>query len=126
MQSFFYAVLLLPVFLTIESTRLAFWASLVSSSPPPSFVPSPLVLFLHAVWGTVVWVVWMLMAWVLWVPVRAILWIWGIGRDGAYKRASAAATARWYDAKRQRAREDASFSASASPLKSNKLSWYIY
>ncbi|KAI6044051.1 hypothetical protein EDC04DRAFT_2644558 [Pisolithus marmoratus] len=123
MQNFLYAVVLLPVFLTIESTRLAFWASLVSSSPPPSFVPSPLVLILRAAWGTVVWVLWVLMAWVFWVPVRAVLWVWGIGRDGAYKRASAAATARWYDAKLQRARQDTYFS---SPAKSNKLSWYVY
>ncbi|KAI5991900.1 hypothetical protein EDD15DRAFT_1064230 [Pisolithus albus] len=127
MPNFFYALLLVPVFLTVECTRLAFWVSLVSTSPPPAFVPSPLVLFLRAAWGTVVWVVWMFMAWVLWVPVSAILWIWGIGRDGAYKRASAAATARWYEAKRQRAREDASFVYnSASPSKANKLSWYLY
>ncbi|KAL4066215.1 hypothetical protein V8B97DRAFT_1914746 [Scleroderma yunnanense] len=116
MASKAYVLILVPVFITIECTRFAHFAVLTAASPPPAWIPTPILLLARAMGGAAGWVAWALCAWVLWVPVRAVLWICGIGRDGAYRQASAAATARWYASRKHLEKEEVQ--------RSMKLLWY--
>ncbi|KAJ8592031.1 hypothetical protein M405DRAFT_813390 [Rhizopogon salebrosus TDB-379] len=93
-----YAFFLLPVFLTIESTRGALYVSDNTASGPLRF----LVLILNILAFGPLRVILSWAAMIIWLPARALLWLMGIGR-GEPKKASAEATARYYEFKKRRA-----------------------
>ncbi|KAG2363740.1 hypothetical protein BDR07DRAFT_888531 [Suillus spraguei] len=95
-----YASLLLPIFLTIECTRCIIYVSDKTPGSGPLRL-AVLVLNILALGPLRVIFGWVLM--VIWLPVRAVLWFMGIGR-GAPKKGSAAATARFYEFKKRRAK----------------------
>jgi len=78
-----YALLLLPVFLTIESTRSVLYLSDNTASGPWRF----LVLLLNILAFGPLRAVLSWAAMVLWLPARALLWFMGIGRGGPKKGA---------------------------------------
>ncbi|OJA21044.1 hypothetical protein AZE42_12021 [Rhizopogon vesiculosus] len=76
-----YAFFLLPVFLTIESTRCAVYASNNTPSGPLRFL---VVLLNFLAFGPLrVILSWAVM--IIWLPARALLWFMGIGRGGPKK-----------------------------------------
>lgn len=79
-----YALFLLPVFLTIESTRGALYASdNASTSGPLRFLV--LVLNILAFGPLRMILSWVVM--IVWLPARALLWFMGIGRGEPKKGA---------------------------------------
>jgi len=107
MQTTLPALLLIPIFFTVESTRAALWTARTLEEPDRD---GPLLRALFALLVGVlsvvpspVWTLLTCLAWVAWIPVRGILWLWGIGRGGVKKRSPSAVT-RWYGRRRQRAK----------------------
>ncbi|KAG8218164.1 hypothetical protein J3R82DRAFT_3712 [Butyriboletus roseoflavus] len=84
------AVLLLLIFLTIESARVALWATRAVYEPDPDGgLLRALFALVIGVLGAVptpVWTVVMYASYVALVPVRGVLWIWGIGRGTSVKK----------------------------------------